>query len=208
MFNFITLVRKALIAASLVLFSGAALAGPSYLVTIDTQAYSGESGLLDFSFDSDADAAAAIASLWNLSGNIGDEFDRGGSVSGDLAGGVTFTNAGSSNYLTQSVNLGEIFSFNVSFSGDYETVDAVSGTSFAVRIYDALFEQLDFAVQFQLVPFNNGTPAFVEVDANPDSTVVTELVAVDVPEPAQLLLMLSALALAGAAMRRSRTLSK
>lgn len=208
MFNFITLARKALIAASLVLFSGAALAGPSYLVTIDTQAYSGESGLLDFSFDSDADAAAAIASLWNLSGNVGDEFDRGGSASGDLAGGVTFTNAGSSNYLTHSVNLGEIFSFNVSFSGDYETVDAVSGTTFAVRIYDPLFELLDFAVQFQLVPFNNGAPAFVEVDANPDSTVVTELVAVDVPEPSQLVLMLSALALAGAAMRRSRTLTK
>ena len=203
MFNFITLARKALLAASLVLFSGAALAGPSYLVTIHTQAYSGESGLLDFSMGSDASAQLAIANLWNFSGNFGDELDRRGSVDGNLADGVTFTNAGATNFLTYNVILGGDFSFNISFSGDYESVEAVAGSVFDVVLYGIDFsDTLDYAVQFQLIPLNNGAPASVDVLANPDSTEVTELVAVDVPEPSQLLLMLSALALAGAAMRR------
>lgn len=206
MFNLITLARKALLAATLALCSAAAMAGPSYLVTINTAAFSGEDGLLDFSLGSDGDAAGSIATLSNFSGNFGAEFDRIGSVSGDLASGLTFTNAGPTNLLTQSVILGDIFSFNITFSGDYELLESVSGSLFAVVLFDAnLSAILDFAVQFDLLPVNNGDPAAVVFTASPDTTV-TELVAVDVSEPSQLLLMLSALALAGAAMRRSRTL--
>ena len=204
MFNFITLARKALLAASLVLFSGVAMAGPSYLVTIHTNAYSGETGLLDFSMGSDASARLAIANLWNFSGKFGDQYDRTGSVDGNLADGVTFTNAGASNFLTYNVILGGDFSFNISFSGDYESVEAVAGSVFDVVLYGMDFnDTLDRAVQFQLIPLNNGDAAYVDVLANPDSTVVTELVAVDVPEPSQLLLMLSGLALAGVALRRT-----
>lgn len=209
MFNFITFARQALLAASLVLFSGAASAGPSYLVTIHTQAYSGESGLFDFSMGgSDGSALLAIADLWDFSGNFGDEQDRGGSVSGDLASGVNLTNAGATSYLTQWAILGDDFSFKVRFSGDY-ALESEAGSQFAVLLYDAgLGEVLDYAVQFQLVPFNNGEPSVVLVDANPLTTEVTELAATDVPEPSQLLLMLSALALAGAAMRASRNRGK
>ncbi len=209
MFNFITLARKALLAATLALCSAAAMAGPSYLVTINTAAFSGESGLLDFSLGSDGDAAGSIATLSNFSGNFGDEYDRTGSVSGDLVSGVTFTNAGPTNYLTHNVILGDSFSFNINFSGDYESLESVSGSLFAVVLYDiGMSEILDFAVQFDLLPVNNGAAASVLVSANPDSTVVTELVPVDVPEPSQLLLMLSALALAGAVTRRSRKLGQ
>jgi hypothetical protein len=204
MFNFITLARKALLAASLVLFCGVAAAGPTYLVTIHTQAYSGESGLLDFSMGSDGDAAMAMATLFNFSGAFGAEYDRAGGVEGDLATGVTFTTGAPTNYLTHNVNLGEDFSFNISFSGDYESIDAVSGSVFDVVVYGMdLSDVLDWSVQFQLVPLNNGDAAYVTVDANPETTVVAEVVAADVPEPSQLLLMLSALALAGVALRRS-----
>ena len=203
------LARKALLAATLALCSAAAMAGPSYLDTINTSSFSGESGLLDFSLGSDGDAAGSIATLWDFAGKFGDEFDRIGSVSGDLASGVTITNASPTNALTQSVILGDIFSFKVNFSGDYVLIESVSGSVFAAVLYDiGMSEILDLAVQFQLIPVNNGDAASVFVDANPDSTVVTELVPVDVPEPSQLLLMLSALALAGVAMRRSRTLGK
>jgi hypothetical protein len=204
MFNITTLARKALLAAALVFISGAALAFPSYQVTIHTQAYSGESGLLDFNFGGNADAPMGIATLWNLTGNFGAEYDRAGDVAGDVATGLTFTSGAASTYLTQAVILGEDFVFNIAFSGPVEFMDSPSGLSFGVGLYDSDLQlSFDFPVQFDLIPAFNGDPAGLFVTANPDTTTVNELVA-DVPEPSQLLLMLSALALAGVARRRSR----
>ncbi|UUZ55513.1 hypothetical protein LP419_07545 [Massilia sp. H-1] len=57
----------------------------SYLVTLHTQAYSGESGLLDFGMGGNADAPSAFATLANFSGAFETEFDRSPSTSGDLA---------------------------------------------------------------------------------------------------------------------------
>ncbi len=202
MFNFTTLVRKALLATALVICSGAALAGPTYLVTLHTQAYSGESGLLDFGMGSTADAPSVLAQMWNFSGAFSDEFDRSSSVEGDLVNGIFMTNSRASNYLTQAVVLGDDLSFNINFSGDYETMDSPSGISFAVVLYDAAMSEMwDIAVQFDLVPAFNGDAVGVFVDANANLAEVAV-----VPEPSQLLLMLSALALAGLALRRSRTL--
>lgn len=199
MLNFITLARKALLAAALVICSGAALAGPNYLVTVHTQAYSGESGLLDFAFESYSDAPGAIAHLWNVNGAFGEEFDRSGSVDGDLAHGFTFSNSSLSNYLTYGVILGGDFTFNISFHGDYETMESPNGVSFMAALYDAGFsELLGAVVQFDLVPAFNGDAAGVLVSANQDLATVA-----DIPEPSQLLLMLSALALAGVALRRA-----
>lgn len=198
MLNFITLARKALLAAALVFCSGAALAGPNYLVTVHTQAYSGESGLLDFAFESYSDAPGAIAHLWNLSGAFGEEFDRSGSVDGDLASGFMFRNSSLSNYLTYAVVLGGDFTFNVSFHGDYETMESPNGATFMAALYDsALTELLGAIVQVDLIPAFNGDAAGVLVSANQDLATVAEI-----PEPSQLLLMLSALALAGVALRR------
>lgn len=197
MFNITTLVRKALLAAALVISSGAALAGPNYQVTVHTQGYSGESGLLDFSFGSNSDAPQAIAALWNFSGAFGEEFDRSGSVAGDLASGFVFTADNASNYLTYAVVLGEDFTFNISFAGDYETMESPNGATFFAALYDSgLTEMLGAIVQFDLIPAFNGDAAMVVVSPNADLATVT-----DIPEPSQLLLMLSALALAGVALR-------
>lgn len=203
MFKFTTLARKALLAAALVFISGTALAFPSYQVTIHTQAYSGESGLLDFGFGGNADAPTGIATLWNMSGDFGAEFDRAGYVFGDVpAMGLTFTSGAASTYLTQSVILGGDFVFNIAFSGPIQFLNSSSGLSFAVALYDAgMTELLDMPVQFDLIPAFNGDPAGLFVTVNPDSAEVRDL-AVQVPEPSQLLLVLSALALAGAALRR------
>ena len=198
MFNFITLARKALLAFTLVLCSGAALAGPNYLVTLHTQAYSGESGLLDFSLLGNADAPGALARLWNFSGAFGEEFDRSSSVTGDLASGLFFSNSGPANYLTQSVILGDDFSFMINFSGDYEVQDSPNGITFAAVLYDAgMSEMWDVPAQFDLVPAFNGDAAMELVTTNPDTATVTV-----VPEPSAPLLILSALALAGLALRR------
>lgn len=199
MFNFTNLMRKALLAMALVVSSGAALAGPTYLVTMHTQAYSGESGLLDFSLGGSADSPLAIAKLWNFNGAFSDEFDRTSNVDGSLDGAITMDNTRASNYWTQGVILGDDFSFNVQFSGDFETVDSAWSTLFAVVLYDAsLSEMWAIPAQFELLSAFNGDPAAVLITADADTSVTV------IPEPSQLLLMLSALALAGLALRRSR----
>ena len=206
MFNFNNFVRQAYLALALALASGASFAGPSYLVTLHTQAYSGESGLLDFGFLADAAATAQMVTLSNFSGDFGAEYDRAGGIDGDLATMVNFSNTGASNFLTQNVNLGGDFTFKLLFSDDYalpaDPNDAL-GLSFVVALFDDLMSvQLAQFVQFDLMPFSAGNPANIAITVKDDLATVTELVASDVPEPSQLLLMLSALALAGMAMRR------
>jgi hypothetical protein len=195
-----TSLRKALLACAMVVASGAALAGPTYQVTLHTQAYSGESGLLDFGMGGNADAPSAFASLWNFSGAFESEFDRSPNTVGDLAGGITIASNRASNYLTQAVNLGGDLSFLVSFAGDFETVPSDWNNLFAVVLYDAQLTELwAIAVQFDLLSPYNGAPSAVVVTADGALAEVSA-----VPEPSSLLLMLAALALATLAVRRSR----
>jgi len=195
-----TSLRKALLACALVLFSGAALAGPTYLVTLHTQAYSGESGLLDFGMGGNADAPSAYATLYNFSGAFENEFDRSPSTTGDLATGVTITNSGASNYLTQGVNLGGDLSFYVNFSGDFDTVESAASSLFAVVLYDAQLTELwAFPVQFDLISAFQGAPSAVLVTVDDSLASVSA-----VPEPSSLLLMLAALAVAAVMLRRKQ----
>lgn len=190
--------RKALLACALVLGSGAAVAGPTYLVTLHTQAYSGESGLLDFGMGGNADAPSAFATLYNFSGAFEYEFDRSPGTAGDLATGVTIANSGASNYLTEGVQLGGDLSFMVSFSGDFGTLESASSSLFAVVLYDAQLTELwAFPVQFDLLSAFNGAPSAVLVTVDDSLANVTA-----VPEPSSLLLMLAALALTGVMLRR------
>ena len=209
MFNFKNLARHATLALILAFAGGAAVAGPTYLVTVHTQAYSGESALLDFGFLGDAAASAEMVTLSNFSGMFGLEYDRAGGISGDLASTVTFSNTGAANYLTQEVNLGGDFTFKLHFSDDYAMPAdplAAQGLSFVVALFDSMLtEQLAQLVQFDLMPFVANAPANISITVNDKLATVTELVAADVPEPSQLLLMLSALALAGVALRRRTT---
>lgn len=190
--------RKALLACALVFCSGAALAGPTYLVTLHTQAYSGESGLLDFGMGGNADAPSAFATLSQFNGAFEYEFDRSPSTVGDLASGVTIANSGASNYLTQGVQLGGDLSFMVNFSGDFDTLDNAASSLFAVVLYDAQLTELwAFPVQFDLLSAYNGAPSAVLVTL--DDSLANVAV---VPEPSSLLLMLAALAMGGVMLRR------
>jgi hypothetical protein len=202
MFNFTHIARRALLAAALAFSSAAALAGPTYLVTIHTATIEAESGLMDFNYTSAADAVAGTVTLSNFSGAFGALQDRSGANEGELPGSVTFTAGMTSNYLTHYVIFGGDFSFNVSFGGDYETVEGPNATAFSVGLYDdMLATYFGTAVTFDLVPAFNGDPAGVLLTID-DAALATVSAVADVPEPSQLLLMLSALALAGLALRR------
>ena len=198
MFNFKQFAQQALLALAMAVGSGAAVAGPTYQVVIDTAAYAGESGQLDFSFSNGFDGTVgAIATLSNFSGNFGAESDRFGSVSGAIPGMVSITNDELISYLTQAVTLGGNFSFTVHFGGDFDTIDDVNESLFSVALYDSgmttLLAQL---ADFTIVPGANGVAASIVVDAGALAGVS------EVPEPSALLMVLSALALAAIASRR------
>lgn len=201
MFNFKTLVQQALLAIALAIGSGAVVAGPTYQVTVDTAAFAGDTGLMDFFFFSNGGAPSAVATLSNFSGAFGAEYERAGSVAGAIPGDVSFTNTDGFNYLTQFVSLGGKFMFNISFSGDYETIGGADGAAFTLGLYDADFvEQLGVPVEFQLVPAFMGAAAEVIVLADASLAEVNL-----VPEPSDLLLTLSGLVLMGFVLRpRSR----
>lgn len=71
MFNLKNLFARAMLALMLLTGAGAASAGPTYQVTIDTQGLSGI-GQLDFAFLGLESAGAATAYLSNFSGDFGD----------------------------------------------------------------------------------------------------------------------------------------
>lgn len=198
MFNFKQFAQQALLAVAMIFGSGAAVAGPTYQVTVDTASFAGQTGLLDFSFSNGfAGTVSATATLSGFAGSFGSEYERFGSVTGAIPGVVTLVNDDLISYLTQNVNLGGVFRFVVNFSGDYETIDDVNESLLRVALYnDDLTEMLAQLVDFTIVPGAAGVPASVVVDAG-------ALVSVsEVPEPSELLLVLTALAFAGAASRR------
>lgn len=199
MHNIRNLFRHALLALTLAIGSGAAAAGPTYQVTIDTAAYAGVNGLLDFAFVNGMDGAVtAKAQLDNFGGGFGAEIDRMGSVSGAIGGAAAFTNDDGWNFVTQALVLGGKMMFTIGFGGDYETVGGPDGSTFAVSLYDAdLGELLAVAARFDLLPAFGGAGADVLVAFDPGVAQVSR-----VPEPSQLLLLLTALALLGQAVRR------
>lgn len=199
MLRFIPQVRQAVMALALACASAAALAGPTYHVTLNTAGLTG-TGYLDFSVVGANGAPSAVASVSNLSGAFGLEADRVGAVAGTIPASFTLANAAGDNYLTQAVNFGGLFGFDVSFGGDYETVAGIDGATFAIGLFDALFAEYTLAATFAAQPGSLLGGATLTAEAllpSVDIDAVSE-----VPEPSQLALLLTALVAAGAVLRR------
>ncbi|NHZ92128.1 PEP-CTERM sorting domain-containing protein [Massilia sp. CCM 8733] len=203
MFDIKKIITKALLAVTFALGATAAWAGPSYHVSIDSSKFVGNGGAMYFSFNSVQAATSAFADVTNFSGAFEDEILRGGSVLGDIPGLVTFANSGADNYLMQSVVLGGIFGFDVHFRGDFETVAGSFGALFGVALVDLdtgeYYGGNGNLVEFQLTP-----PGVVDVD-NPTRivTVTPLLPPTSVPEPSDLLLVMTGLGLVAFVRRRS-----
>ena len=198
MSNYKRLFQQALLAVSLAIGSAAAVAGPTYQVTVDTSSQAGTTGLLDFWFMSGfAGAAGATATFSDFSGAFGAEYDRFGAVSGAIPGTVAISNTDGENYLTQVVALGGKFGFAVTFDGAFETMEDFTPSLLSIGLFNAdMSELLGLVAEFTVVPSADGMPGSVSVVAGDIGNVS------EVPEPSDLLLILTAIAMAGIARRR------
>ena len=200
MTHFTTTLRNALLALALAATSLAAQAGviPAYKVTVTTTSAAGSSGYLDFQF-AGMGGPLALATISNLSGALNgiDHSVDAGTVS-DGAGLFTMVNDNA--YRSYFADFGGVFSFDLAFSGDFLTTASFDVSRFTVAALDADFLSIggkDFALSFELFSPMNGQGPSVGVDADARLAGVTL-----VPEPSELLLFLTGLALAGAVARR------
>ncbi|MDM5179417.1 NF038129 family PEP-CTERM protein [Massilia sp. DJPM01] len=197
MFNFKTFVKQALLAATLAFGIGNATAGPTYHVDIDTTNYSGN-GSMDFWLSSFTGASGAMATVSNFTGNLGAETFRFGSVGGALPASAKFDNSEDFSSVTHGVTLGEKFGFDVNFSGDFLTVPGFAST-FSIAMYDALGNYLvqpNFLLEFSL------NPPTID-DAASVSYTAARNVRVSVPEPSDMLLVMTGLGLVAFVRRRA-----
>jgi hypothetical protein len=189
------LFSRALLALALVAGSGAALAGPTYHVAVDTSAFAGTTGFLDLTFLGLGSAAPATARLTNLVGNFGAFSNAEGGASGDVAGGVAIANSGGFNDFLQAVNFGDTFSFDVGF----DVIGNGDGTTFGVALINEAFDSyLGLAGNIVEIGVQPGAAdtVFAAVGLADVSTASA------VPEPADWMLLATGLALMTIALRR------
>lgn len=206
MFKLPKLLGSALLAVSLFASAGLALAGPTYHVTLDTSAYSGSNGNIDFNLLAVDGATAATAVVSNFSGLPNAVSTRSGAVSGNLPGAVTFMNTSGFNDLFQSVVFQNAISFDVSFMGDFLTNAGVDGSIFAVALFNEAGDAYLGAnggnqVEFALTPASGnaaGSVTFTLLEAGAGATLVSAAV----PEPTALMLLLTGFGLMGVMVKR------
>lgn len=192
MFNLKNLFARAMLALMLVTGAGAASAGPTYQVTIDTHGLSG-TGMLDFAFLGLESAGAATAYLSNFSGAFGD-FVLEGDASGDRDSGILLGNAVFFNDYLQTVTLGGVFRFNVMF----DFAEEGDGMTLGVALYDEFFTTY-LGTEGNLVQFDLMPGSGVTVSAAEGLSRVAE-----VPEPASMAMLLAGLMLLGWTLRQRR----
>ena len=207
MFNLKNFLSQCLVGLAL-LANNAAHAAPTYHVSIDTSGFTGQ-GLMDFTFLANAGATPATAVLNHFSGAFGAAFDRSADAAGSIPGGVVLGNQNGGNYVTQFVNLGGLFSFDVHFDGDFAVTENVDESQFDATLYNADLSGYiggagSFA-EFVLVPEINGNPGKV-LASSPTGVAHVAQVA-EVPEPSSPMLTLTALAMLGF-MRGKRSFSR
>lgn len=192
MFKFSTLFTRALLALALACGTGAAVAGPTYQVTVNTSSLAGTNGFLDFTFGALGTAAPAFATLSNLTGALGADVIPSGDVVGTPPGPVTIGNTTGFNDLLQGVTFGGLFTFDLSFTAD----DGIAGSTFSVALVnDSVSDFVGYAGNIVEIALQPGAPTTVNAVADFASVSV-------VPEPSDMLLMMSGLALMGWVVRR------
>jgi hypothetical protein len=172
---------------------GSVFAAPVYHVTIDTSTLGNSNAVLDLELGALTGSAAPVtATLNHFMGAYGAS-DFSGSASGAIGSSVRLVNDAGYSGLLQSIMLGGLFSFDLSFDVGTGGLD---GSSFTAMLYNA-----DLTATLGM-----DTP-LVEIDLMPGQADVVSPVnafagVTAVPEPSTLLSMVTGLGLLGFGLRR------
>jgi hypothetical protein len=115
MTNFKILLAKLMLAVMLIGGGGQALAGPTFMVSIDTSTLGTGPAYLGLYFSSLAGAVDATALVNHLSGDFIGAAMTTGPVTGTAPGPLAFSNQGGYSELVQGITLGGVFSFDLQF---------------------------------------------------------------------------------------------
>ena len=184
-----TFLRRCALALTLATCSLAASADPiSYHVDLDTSALGAGSGYVDFYFGAaSADSFAGTATISHLSG-FGPLSYAVGGVTANADGSYTLANLPAlDNFFGLAANFPGAFSFDVGFDAGFLGYVGTDHSALTVSLFDTDFNVLGASV-FDLQPGNALGAASIAVAAGDGATISA------VPEPSQLLLVLTALA--------------
>ena len=192
--------RQCLLAVTLAGSALGALAAPiNYHVTLDTRSAAlPATGLLDLTFGALIGAAPATATVRNFSSNVGAVAYSDGAVVDNGNGSFVIGNDTSNilNYLDLAASFGGFINFDLAFDDGFLTGSGFNST-FAVSLLDDSFQYLGSPLgdlTFELVP-----GAGITVKSNSPFATVSA-----VPEPSELLLMMTGLGLVGFMVRRRK----
>lgn len=198
--------RGLLVAIALVGSAGAALAGPTHHVNLDTSGFAGSTGFIDLYFSRDGFAPTSTVTLSNFVGAFGAEIDRVGDITGAIPGSVVFGSTEGVNDLFQAVSFGGALGFDVEFGGDFalttSDITSLFGVALLTQDQDAYIGADTDLVQFSLVPM--GGPNAAGASFQTFGSIATVSAVSAVPEPSDLLLMTTGLGLIGFMARRRK----
>lgn len=184
--------------------TGAALAGPTYHVSIDTSAFAATPGAIGFYLSRQVGAPQSTATLSNFAGAFGATVVADGDISGAIPGSVVFGSTDGESFLAQAASFGSLFSFDVEFGGDFASTTSSLASLFGIALFNADLTAY-LGAQTDLIVFNLIPMVGVTVDTFADIASVS---ATAVPEPSELVLMLTGLAMMGFVVRRRKVAAR
>jgi hypothetical protein len=195
MINAKTFLRQCLLAVALTGTALAAVAGPTnFHVDLNTAGVA-NAQYIDFLFTKVGGAAPATVTVSNFTGGFGAVDYLEGAVTPNGNGSITIGNGPDFlNLLEFAPAFGGTFGFDLAFSTEFLGSNSTDGSTFSVSLVDATFAPLSGFVQFDLSSANG----IVVNDPGTFATITA------VPEPSDMLLMMTGLGLVGFTVRRRK----
>lgn len=200
MFKAKNLLRHAVLALALVASPFAALAAPvNFHVDLDTSTLSGP-GYVDLQFGALTSAPPATVTFKNFMGAFGTVDYSEGDVVANPNGSYTLGNLpDASSILTFNATFGARLAFDLMFSDDYASATGIDGSTLTIALLNSVFNPIggdSGVVKFDLTP-RSGVSSTVNADFAAIAPIANA-----VPEPSDLAMMFTGLALLGFTARR------
>jgi hypothetical protein len=152
-------------------------AASSYHVAIDTTAFAGQAGYLDFLYMALDNADPARATLTHITGDFGPDSFVFGGASGTAGAGVALDSGKGGSEFAQWARLGGLFSFDVAFDTQPAAgtgAGVFAGTTFSVALLDSGLRYLGATGDLVTISLQPGQPDLVAADAAFASVTVPE----------------------------------